>query len=180
VAQVRCADGRVLDVRPVAVLDRTRTPYETTLVLTLDGGPFGSVGERCSGALQALSDRLRGGDEPAGTAERGVRAWARDRGEDEDAAWRGLRPHLPRDAELLSLRARDPDDVPSGGELRLVLGHARTWDDDDGWRSRVEVVLQAWGDGGTGVRAVLDLAGLHALLDALLAECAVALGRDRA
>ena len=176
-AQVRCAGGQVLDVRPVPVLDRTGAPYETTLLLALDGRAFGAVGERCWGALRALAARLAADAEPAGTAEH-VRAWARDHGQDPDEAWRGLRPHLPRDTELLSLRARDPDDVTSAGELRAVLGHVRTWDDDAGWSGRTEVVLQAWGDDGTGVRAVLDLPGLRALLADLLVECDAVLGRD--
>jgi hypothetical protein len=33
-------------------------------------------------------------------------------------------------------------------------------------------VLQAWGSGGVGVRAVLSSAELQSFLDALMAECA--------
>lgn len=172
--EVRCADGRVLGVRPVPVRDRSGAPYEVTLDLLLDGAPFGAVGERSAGALQALAHRLAGG--AVGTAERGVRAWAAARGQDPDAAWQELRPHLPRDAELLALTARDPDDVSAEGELRVLLRPVHAW--DDGWSSRTDVVLQAWGEGGTGVRAVLDLDGLRALLAALLAEVAAATARD--
>lgn len=135
-AQLRCADGRLLDVVPVPVLDRTGVPYEATLRLLLDGAPFGDVGQRCAGLLAA------------------VRA-----------------APLPEAGELLDLRARDPDDVASAGELRVRLDPVRTWT-GEGWESRTDAVVQAWGDDGTGLRAVLTTAALCDLLDGLLAACA--------
>ncbi|MCW2607452.1 MAG: hypothetical protein JWO60_2145 [Frankiales bacterium] len=173
-AQLRCADGRLLDVVPVPVLDRTGALYECTLRLLLDGAPFGHVGQRAAGVLGAVSARLDTEQQLTGTAERGVRGWARAQGTDPDVVWSGLRPHLPRDAELFCLRARDPDDDPLPGELRALVSPVRTWQDGAGWRTRTDVVVQAWGDDGAGVRAVLDLPGLCVWLDALLGECATA------
>lgn len=178
-AQVRCADGRLLDVRPVPVLDREGTPYEVTLHLLLDGAPFADVGERCGWALAGLRDRLRElapGQEPQGLLERGVRVAARAAGADEDAAWQAARPHLPRDVDLLVLRARDPDDVASAGALRVRADTVRRWR-GRAWDIRTDAVLEAWGDDGTGVRAVLDPARLCVLVEAVLAECA-ALGAE--
>lgn len=162
-ARVRCADGGLLDVVPVPVLDRTGAPYEVTLRLLRGGVPYGEVGERVGGALRVLADRLREQAVPTGTAERGVRGVA------GDEAWTSLRAVLPRDAELFCWRARDPDDVDSSGELRATVQHVRRWEGHR-WSTTVEVVLQAWGDDGTGHRAVLDVAGLRSLVDDLLAE----------
>src|SRR3712207_1478398 len=79
------------------------------------------------------------------------------------------------EAELLCLRARDPDDEEGTGELRVWLRHDRTWlPGRDGargrWSTRSRAVLDCWGEGGRGVRCVLDAPGLLRLLDALVAD----------
>lgn len=173
VAQVRCADGRVLAVCPVPVVDRQGVTYEVTLRLLLDGAPFGDVGECCGHALAGLRERLRDappGELPPGLVEQGVRAVARATGTDPDTAWELARHHLPRDVDLLVLRARDPDDVSSSGALR-VHGVTERRFVRGAWQARTDVLVEAWGDAGTGVRAVVDVAALGALLDALLSEC---------
>ena len=169
-AQLRCTDGRLLEVRPVPVLDREGTPYEVTLQLLLDGHPFGDVGERCGWFVADLARRLED-DVPAGTLERGVRAWAREHGQDADAAWAGLVPHVGRDCELFAFRSRDPDDAEGTGELRGTLRRTRAWG-GRGWQESVDVVVEAWGEDGTGVRGVLAVPSLHDLLRGLLQECA--------
>ena len=172
-AELRCTDGSLLGVRPVPVLDRDGVPYEVTLELELDGRPFGEVGERCGFFLTSAAALLReAGDAlPVSTLEQGVRAWAREEGANPDAVWRGLARRLPRDRELLALRARDPDDLASTGELRVVLSVERTFSGGQ-WRVRPRAVLEAWGAAGRGVRAVLDPAELRVLLDALAGEVA--------
>lgn len=183
VARVRCADGRTLDVRPVPVLDRQGTAYEVTLRLLLDGAPFGEVGERCGHALAALRDALLATPDaqvPAGLVEQGVRRTARADGADPDATWEAARRYLPRDVDLLVLRARDPDDVGGSGALRVQARPDRRFV-GGAWQARTDVVVEAWGDHGAGVSAVLDLPGLCRLLDAVLEECAaVASARDGA
>ena len=92
---------------------------------------------------------------------------------------------LPRDAELLCLRSRDPDDGDGTGELRLWLRHDRTWlPGRDGargrWSTRSRAVVDCWGDSGRGVRCVLDSAGLLRLLDALVADAETVAGRPAA
>ena len=181
-AEVRCVDGSVLAVRPVPVVGRDGTPYEVTLDLLRNGEPFGDVGERCGYFVAATAEAIRTagpGDFPPSSAEVGVRAWAVREGVDADPAWATLRRHLPRDRELFCFRSRDPDDLGSVGELRVTLEEERTWlpatDDRGGaWRVDCCAVLQAWGSGGLGVRAVLSSEQLLAFLEALLAECAAA------
>ncbi|MCA1710392.1 MAG: hypothetical protein LC789_01630 [Actinobacteria bacterium] len=162
-AEVRCADGSVLTIRPVPVLDRDGVPYEQTLELLRDGELFGQVGERCGWFLAQAAERLRAGTTGV---EVGVRAWARDQGVEEALA--RLARHLPRDRELLSLRSRDPDDLGTVGELRVVLDERRTWAGGQ-WTVQRCAVLQAWGSDGTGVRAELPAEQLLALLDELAA-----------
>ena len=186
-AEVRCVDGSVLSVLPVPVLDREGVPYEATLQLERDGEPFGEVGERCGWFLAATAARLRAAREAGGPdafppsgVEAGLRAWLADQGEPE-TAWPALERYLPRERELFAFLARDPDDVASAGELRLRLRDERRWlPGADGaaergrWSLRCRAVLEAWGSGGTGVRAVLDSTALLVLLDELAAECAQA------
>lgn len=155
-----CTGGQVLRVRPVPVLARDGVPYEATLELLLDGAPFGSVGERCGGLLADAAVRLRAVP-PVSALEAGVRAGGGD--------WAALAPHLPRDRELFALRARDPDDGPAAGALRALVDVVRRWT-GRGWDERVQVRVEAWGDAGTGVLAVLDLDAARAFLDALVAE----------
>ena len=182
-AELRCVDGTPLSVLPVPCLDRDGVPYEVTLRLERGGAPFGEVGERCGFFLATTAARLRtareaGAEYPPGGLEAGLRAWAADRALDGDEAWAGFERYVPRDCELFCFRARDPDDLASAGELRVVLRHERSWrpPEDDGGRGRWQVstraVVEAWGSAGTGVRAVLDSAGLLAFLEQLLSDCA--------
>ena len=90
-----------------------------------------------------------------------------------------LRELLPRDDELLCLRSRDPDDGDGDGELRVWLRHDRAWlPGRDGargrWSTTSRAVLDCWGDGGRGVRCLLDAPALLRLLDALAADGAAA------
>ncbi len=174
-AEVACVDGSVLTLLPVPRRDRSGTAYEATLRLLRDGEPFGEVGE-CSGwRLAHAAEQLR-----ALQAERGPGALppaAHDAVVDlvGDGAWTTLRRLLPRDRELLSLRARDPDDGDPSGELRLWMREDRTWhagrDGAHGrWSLQAWAVLDAWGSQGVGVRALLDGPGLLRLLDALVEQ----------
>lgn len=178
-SRVTCGDGCVLEVEPVPVLGRDGTPYEVTLRLRRDGELFGEVGERCGYFLAATASRLRrvraGGDPhafPHSSVEAGVRAWARDRGQDEDRAWQVATRYLPRDRELFAHLSRDPDDLAAAGELRVTLRTERRWLAESGWEVRCMAVLEAWGSGGTGVRCVLSSEELQGFLDELVAACA--------
>lgn len=62
---------------------------------------------------------------------------------------------LPGDRELFCFRSRDPDDLSTTGELRTTLDVERTWT-VHGWVLRRRAVVEAWGEGGQGVRAVVD------------------------
>ena len=184
-AEVRCVDGSVLSVLPVPVLDREGTPYEVTLRLLRDGAPFGEVGERCGFFVAHTAARLRSArqDDPDGFPhsglEAGLRAWAQDRGVDADTAWSEVERYLPRDRELFAFRSRDPDDLTVAGELRVALHNERAWlppAEDGGrgrWQLRCRAVVDAWGSGGLGVRAVLTSAELLALLEELVGEFAL-------
>jgi hypothetical protein len=180
VAEVTCADGSVLGLRPVPVRARDDVAYEVTLELLRDGAPFGQVGERCGWFLASAAARVRaaltGGGPPTTAVEAGVRRWAARTGADPERTWTELDRYLPRDRELLALRSRDPDDVAVTGELRVEVRRERTWvrgDDDRGrWELAETAVLDAWGDGGVGVRALLSCAELLDLLEALIAEVA--------
>ena len=91
-AQVRCVDGSVLEVRPVPVRARDDVAYEVTLQLLRDGVDFGQVGERCGWFLTAAAARLRaartaGGGPPTSALESGVRRWAARTGVDPDRTW---------------------------------------------------------------------------------------------
>jgi hypothetical protein len=199
-ADLTCVDGSRLGVRPEPVLDRRHVPYEVTLRLSRDGAPFGVVGERCGYFLAGVGDRLaaaRGDDSPQGArwaladrfpasaAEVAVRAWAGERGDDTHATWDGLSRYLPRDRELFAFRRRDPDDLASVGELRCVVETEKAWVSSGGlatgrapalgpgrWRLVRRAVVDAWGDGGVGVRAVLDSSALAGFLTELLGEMA--------
>jgi hypothetical protein len=185
-AELRCVDGTALSVLPVPCVGRDGVPYEVTLRLEVSGTPFGEVGERCGFFLATTAARLRvarGSDPesfPTSGLELGLRAWAGDAGLDPDEAWPRLTRYLPRDRELFAFQARDPDDVASAGALRVVLREERSWvtSPEPGgrgrWRVRCLAVVEAWGSGGTGLRAVLDSAELLAFLERLLADCAAA------
>lgn len=180
--QVRCVDGSVLTVQPVAVLDRDGAPYEATLRLLVDGEPFGEVGQRCAFFLDRAAQALRsaGEDGPVSTLEAGVRRWAVDAELDAGQVWHAAARFLPRDRELFAFLSRDPDDLPGHGELRARLCWERTWVPGVAgarghWRLGRRAVLEAWGGKGRGVRAELDEVALLPVLDALVAEV-VALG----
>lgn len=177
VTEVECVDGSVLGLLPVAKLDRSGAAYEATLRLLRDGEPFGDVGE-CSGWwLSRTAESLRavqrsGGPDAFPSA--GYDA-ALDRGLVGAGDRAVLRSLLPRDRELLCLRARDPDDGDPSGELRLWVREDRTWhgarDGTRGrWSVRSRAVLDAWGSEGTGLRALLDGPALLRLLDRLVEQ----------
>jgi hypothetical protein len=184
VGGLRCVDGSSLVVLPVPSNDRGGTPYEITLELKRDGAPFGSVGERCGHALAALSRLLavaRCDDSPQ------AMAWPDldDRFPDPplDRALRAtgcghdLGPNLPKERELFAFRCRDRGDLASTGELRCALRTSCAWvASQDGarsggqWRIARRAVLEAWGAGGRGVRAVLTSGELAGFLAELLRE----------
>ncbi|MGH3303931.1 MAG: hypothetical protein ACRDOK_20080 [Streptosporangiaceae bacterium] len=94
---------------------------------------------------------------------------------------------LPGDHEYFALRSRDRGDPPGSGELRCVLRSSAVWLGEcagvghqqrviprpaaaghDGWRLTRRAVIEAWGSGGVGVRAVLTSAELVAFLDTVV------------
>ena len=175
-ARLTCLDGSTLAVAPVPVLDRHDVPYEVTLRLLRDGLPFGEVGERCGYFLAATAARLRaaraaGEAFPASSVEAGVRAWAQDEGRDPGAAWDDLRRYLPRDRELFCFRTRDPDDLAVVGELRCTLQVEKSFADGR-WSLRTLGVVDAWGDHGSAVRALVSSDQLLAFLEELVQEFA--------
>lgn len=175
-ATVTCLDSSVLTVLPEPVRDRDGVPYEVTLCLSRDGVPFGEVGERCGYFLASTAARLRaarreGQEFPPSSLEGGLRAWAVDSDVDPDATWDVLQRYLPRDRDLFSFRARDPDDLTSVGELRATLQLAMHWT-ARGWRLRHRAVIEAWGTRGQGVRAILDSDQLLAFLEELVQDFA--------
>ena len=182
-AEVVCVDGSVLALLPVAKLDRSGAAYEVTLRLLRDGEPFGEVGE-CSGwRLSRTAEQLRAVQAADGPDAFPPAAYdaVRDHGLVEDGHRTLLRRLLPRDRELLCLRARDPDDGDPSGELRLWVREDRSWhagrDGAPGrWSLQTRAVLDAWGSQGTGLRALLDGPALLRLLDRLVEE--TGLGRE--
>lgn len=182
---VVCVDGSVLTLVPVPVVDREGAPYEATLRLERDGAPFGEVGQRCGGALALTAarlreSRLREGPEAFPATGADLVRQALD-GAGTSAV---VRRAMPRDPELLALRARDPDDVDSTGELRLWLRDERSWQSGAAaghgrWSLRCRAVLDAWGTSGTGVRCLLDSGELLELLERLVDECAAMGAVDR-
>ena len=176
-AEVVCVDGSVLTLLPVPKLDRSGAAYEVTLRLLRDGQPFGEVGE-CSGwLLSRTAAQLR-----ALQSDRGPDAFppaaydaVLDHGLVEDGDRTVLRRLLPRDREVLCLRAREPDDGDASGELRLWVREDRTWHGGQTgapgrWSLQSRAVLDAWGSAGTGLRALLDGPALLRLLEQLADE----------
>ena len=198
--EVQCVDGSVLSILPVPKSDRGGLAFEVTLRLLLDGEPFGDVRECSRWRLARTADALRQAraqDGPEAFPVTGPDVLLQEsdggapggpRGPDGSGAPGGpdgaaLRRLLPRERELLSLRARDPDDGGGAGELRLWLRSDRTWvrgpDGQRGrWSTRSLAVLDGWGDAGRGVRCSLDSTALLALLDALVAEADRVVGRQ--
>jgi hypothetical protein len=183
-AEVVCVDGSVLTVLPVPVVDRSGAAYEMTLRLVRDGAPFGDVGECSRWRLSRTAEQLRALQQEQGPDTFPPAAYdvLLDLGLVQDGDRVVLRRLLPRDRELLCLRARDPDDGDPSGELRLWVREDRTWHDGrDGargrWSLQARAVLDAWGSEGIGVRALLDGPALLRLLDSLVSEAAL-LGDD--
>ena len=176
-ADVVCVDGSRLTLLPVPKLDRSGVAYEATLRLLRDGAPFGEVGE-CSGwRLARTADQVRALQAASGPDAFPPSAYDAVVGQGlvEDGDRAVLHRLLPRDRELLCLRARDPDDGDPSGELRLWVREDRTWHEGrDGaagrWSLQARAVLDAWGSEGTGLRAMLDGPALLRLLDQLVAE----------
>ncbi|GAA1569824.1 hypothetical protein GCM10009678_60690 [Actinomadura kijaniata] len=166
---IRCLDGTSLGVLPVPSRDRGGTPFEVTLELRRDGDPFGAVGERCGYFLAALAEQV---------------AAARSDGSPQAARWPDPDDRFPepagagREPELFAFRYRDRGDVASTGELRCALRTSSMWVGprdprravEGRWRLARRAVLDAWGAGGHGVRAVLTSAALARFLDDLLVE----------
>lgn len=181
-ADLRCLDGSVLTIEPVPVCDRQGVPYEVTLRVLRQGQPFAEVGERCGFFLASLTQQLltardQGRDFPASLLEQGMRRWAAGGGLDADAAWEQAQRYLPRERELCALVARDPDDVTAAGELRIRVRAERTWlqpapPAPGRWQQARSALVDVWGGRGTGLRAILDSAGLLHLLQTLLEDCA--------
>ncbi|MDQ1248316.1 MAG: hypothetical protein QG597_2688 [Actinomycetota bacterium] len=189
-------DGSVLAVLPEAVLDRDDVPYEMALRLVLNGEPFGVVGERCGFFLATLAARLARATAdtgpladdgmalawvdpddrfPPSSMEAGAKAWASDAGLAPDTTWQELTRYLPRERSLFSFRRRDPDDPARLGELRCSLRTSKVWvaSDTGGlgrWVIRERAVLDAWGESGRGVRAVLTAPELLGFLRILMAQ----------
>ncbi|SEG45695.1 hypothetical protein SAMN04489712_105318 [Thermomonospora echinospora] len=94
----------------------------------------------------------------------------------------GVPGQPPADPELFSFRYRDRVDLPSTGELRCSVRTSAVWlpgPADPGappsslrgrWRVARRAIVEAWGDDGGGVRAVLTSAELAGFLSGLLAE----------
>jgi hypothetical protein len=101
--------------------------------------------------------------------------------------------YLPGDHEYFALRSRDRGDPPGPGELRCVLRSSAVWLGDcagvghpqratprmaatshGGWRLTRRAVVEAWGSGGVGVRAVLTSAELVAFLNTVVRGLAAA------
>lgn len=195
-ADVTCVDGSVLSVLPEAVLDRDDVPYEMALRLVRNGEPFGVVGERCGFFLATVAVRLARATSASGpvaddgmtvawvdpddrfppsSMEAGVKAWAADAGRPPDTTWAELARYLPRERSLFSFRRRDPDDPARLGELRCSLRTSKVWvsTDERGmgrWAIRERAVLDAWGEAGQGVRAVLTAPQLLDFLRMLLVQ----------
>jgi hypothetical protein len=183
-AELQCVDGSVLTVLPVPVLDREGVPYEARLRLLRDGEPFGGVGECSAWQLARLAELLHDPDDPPPA---GVEALLASGLVDRtDPRWPALQRSLPRDRELLCLRARDPDDdLGAEGELRVELRDDRAWRPGAGgtpgrWVVRVVVVVDAWGASGAGLRARTDVDALRRFVDVLIAECVAAGAREQA
>jgi hypothetical protein len=114
---------------------------------------------------------------------------------------------VPGDHEYFALRSRDRVDPPGTGELRCVLRSSAVWlgecagigqrmaprqragqrpsartlaSGPGNWRLTRRAVIEAWGAGGVGVRAVLTSAELMAFLDTVLTGLAAVATADPA
>jgi hypothetical protein len=175
---ILCVDGSVLTVTAVACRDRTGKPYEVTLELTRDREPFATVGERCGHQLSALAARVSAAREDPEQAG----AWP-DPDDRFPAGPETTQCYPPGECEYLSLRSRDLSDPAGAGEFRCTLRASAEWlgdrgghgpfrlpDRRGGWRLTRRALIEAWGAGGIGVRAVLTSAELVTFLDTVLRE----------
>ncbi|HEX9065852.1 MAG TPA: hypothetical protein VF843_12140, partial [Streptosporangiaceae bacterium] len=164
VSVLRCVDGSLLGVAAVPCCDRVGLPYDLTLRLTLDRQPFATVGQRCRAPLATLSARVRAAIDDPDQAS----GWP-----DPDDRFPVPRARVapsrlqPGEREYFTLRSRDRSDLPGGGEVRCVLRSSAQWHGGQ-WALSRRAVVEAWGDRGTGVRAVLTSAELVTFLDTVL------------
>jgi hypothetical protein len=100
--------------------------------------------------------------------------------------WAVMPGQQPPDPELFAFRYRDRVDVTSTGELRCSVRTSSAWLPGPGvgpdawppapastrgrWRVTRRAIVEAWGAGGRGARAVLTSAELARFLAELLAE----------
>lgn len=179
---LHCLDGSALTVLPVPSFDRGGAPFEVTLELRRDGAAFGAVGERCGYFLADVAARLAaaradGSPQAARWPDPDDRFPGRDAAPDAgwDTGWDAAPDAAARDPELFAFRYRDRGDVMSTGELRCTVRTSSLWvgrqqSAAGRWRVARRAVLEAWGAGGRGVRAVLTSTELVRFLDGLLAE----------
>src|SRR5215469_979127 len=184
--QLRCVDGSLLSVAAVPCHDRLGRPYELTLELARDSQPFAIVGQRCGHQLARLAAQVQAAREDPEQAK----SWpdpddrfpvpgACDIPAPETGAVPVAAMFEPGDSEYFTLRSEDRADLPGNGEMRCLLRSTARWQTDTGinsgvsrgrWRLRRRAVLEAWGERGTGVRAVLTSAELVVFLDTVLRE----------
>jgi hypothetical protein len=183
VGGLRCVDGSVLAVIPVPSHDRGGRPFEITLELVRDGESFGSVGERCGfhlARLARLVSAARADDSPQAVRWPDPDDRFPDPPLDQAAqALPALAAQLPREPELFSFRYRDRGDLASTGELRCSLRTSSFWVGDQatsaagiygGWRIARRAIVEAWGAGGRGIRAVVTSTDLQHFLFEVLEE----------
>ncbi|HEX9032017.1 MAG TPA: hypothetical protein VF834_09240, partial [Streptosporangiaceae bacterium] len=194
--ELRCVDGSLLEVAAVPCHDRAGRPYDVTLRLVRDRQPFAVVGQRCRHQLATLAARVQSAREDpeqvscwpdpddrfpsAGFAQSSARP--PQAGSDTrrgSHSLPGLAWFQPGEHEYFTLRSRDRGDLPGTGEVRCVLRSTARWHCEPGtrggpasgyWQLSRRAVLEAWGDSGTGVRAVLTSAELVTFLDTVLRE----------
>jgi len=174
-------------VAAVPCRDRAGHAYEVTLRLALDRQPFAVVGERCGHRLAALAAQVQAAIADPAQA----RAWPDpdDRFPVPGDAVRGP-PYAfqPGEREYFTLRSKERSDPPGGGEVRCVLRSSARWHQGTPaagqaiaeagrastgpgyWQLSRRAVVEAWGERGTGVRAVLTSAELVMFLDTVLSE----------
>jgi hypothetical protein len=184
--ELLCVDGSVLDIVAVPCRDRSGQEYEMILELARDREPFATVGQPCGHQLAELANLVRAAREdpeqrawwPDPDDRFPVPAQAGRLGEAEHLGAAGqcaLAGFQPDEREYFTLRSRDRGDLPGTGEVRCVLRSTARWEPWDGggkgrWLLSRRAVVEAWGDSGTGVRALLTSAELVAFLDTVLGE----------
>jgi len=184
-------DGSLLGVAAIPCRDRAGRPYEVTLRLARDRRPFGTVGQRCGHQLATLAAQARAArDDPEQAAcwpdpddrfpvPAGATVPARMPPSARTPIATKLAAFQPDEREYFTLRSRERGDLPGDAEVRCVLRSSADWRSgaEAGdklrpgyWRLRRRCVLEAWGESGTGVRAVLTSAELVTFLDTVLGE----------